>query len=112
MKDIKFRVWNNKTKSWVHGPGEEVNLFGEMILLGGFMNGISVEDLNECLAFQYSGCKDKNDREIYEGESIKYKGQTGHVVFFAGSFRVDWGDQTDSELGDLLIDDMEVIESR
>ena len=43
-RQLKFRVWNNNTKTWVKGCGpnqqpdlDGVNLFGETILFGGFM---------------------------------------------------------------------------
>ncbi len=69
-REIKFRVWNKRTNNWVHGPGHEINLFGETILLGGFMRGIGLEELNDCVALQYTGMKDKNGKEIYEGDFV------------------------------------------
>lgn len=79
-REFKFRVWNKKTNKWVHGPGFEVNLFGEMILLGGFMMGISLEDLNHCILLQYVGLKDKNNKEIYEGDIVRtYEGHVSSI---------------------------------
>ena len=70
MREIKFRVWNKATSQWVHRPGWEVNLFGEMVLLGGFMRGISLLELNDCVICQYTGIKDKHGNEIYEGDIL------------------------------------------
>ena len=70
--NLKFRVYNTLTKTWVHGPGEEVYIFGEMILLGGFMKGIRVEDLEHCVVLQYTGLKDRDGKEIYQGDLVKW----------------------------------------
>ena len=46
---------------------------------------------------------------IYEGDVLRYGKQVGTIQFFAGMFVCDWGDQTDSTLGFMMIANMEVI---
>jgi len=93
-RKIKFRVWNNKTQKWQHGGPhchpdlDGVNLFGETILLGGFME-VPLMDLNDCVALQYTGLKDKNDREIFEGDIVKTGVLVGPVEFRNCSFLFD-----------------------
>lgn len=57
----------------------------------------------------FTGVHDKNKKEIWEGDKVKYQNRTGIVEFFAGKFQLDWGDQTDDDIAYLMIDDMEVI---
>jgi hypothetical protein len=54
-------------------------------------------------------CVDKNKKKIYDGDIINYRGQIGTVEYFAGRFIVSWNDQTDDTLGNLMIDDIEII---
>lgn len=85
MRPLKFRVWHQGKHEWVHGPGDEVNLFGETIFLGEFLRGVRVEELNDCVAEQFTGLIDSKEREIYEGDIVRNEVMPPRLVQF-GSF--------------------------
>jgi len=102
MNNPKFRVWNKKTASWVHGPGKEPHLFGEIILLGGFMTNVSIKDLDECVIIQFSGLKDRNGRDIYESDVLEIwesgvLTQKVSVIFSNGCFGLSIGENIKPE---------------
>ena len=57
-REIKFRIWDKINRMWLRCFN--VNLF-------------DIGDLPNVELMQYTGLKDKNGKEIYEGDIVKYK---------------------------------------
>ena len=65
MRDIKFRAWfNNKMDHTPHGWDE---YYGETMPIN---EAISQAILDGQILMQYTGLKDKNGKEIYEGDVL------------------------------------------
>ena len=90
-REIKFRAWDKENKKMI-GPNFPVDDI--YLSLGGKLyNGLNgVEFSHNFILMQYTGFKDKNRKEIYEGDIIKLydkfsqKWEVGTIVFKDGCF--------------------------
>lgn len=84
MREIKFRAWDK-----IDGKMQKVNLMNTydgsaigqtLYFLEETSDNNGYRNLSDCELMQYTGLKDKNGNEIYEGDIIQLTDDTGSLI--------------------------------
>jgi hypothetical protein len=84
MREIRFRAWDRKSQQMLHNVST-----GTVVLFGD--DGEPTANSYDCDFMQYTGLKDSEQKDVYEGDIVEYEFslcgmQTGVFIFDDGMF--------------------------
>jgi uncharacterized phage protein (TIGR01671 family) len=93
MRELKFRVWDNKNKKFL--PESHFAILGSgkvIVTLSGYYEHFTNKTQDDYVVQQYTGLKDKNGKGVYEGDILSHGGKIGTMYYNAdrAGFVLEW----------------------
>ncbi len=73
MREIKFRAWIDGAYGF--------HILGESMLIGGLFQDYKIEDLNNIIIEQFTGLLDKNGKEGFGGDKVKFDSSINRPIY-------------------------------
>ena len=111
MREIKFRAWNEKKKRWHKDSDPDCVLefdgsITQINVVGQYDGELfySFDDKKGLILAQYTGLKDKNGKEIYEGDIVKISDHPFEgSITVNGKYEIGYNDYMELVCGSWLL---------
>lgn len=94
MREIKFRVWDKNNECMIDPNDANISLNGQdlCILDQIYKDEFGMVNKIDFVLEQYTGIKDKNGAEIYEGDIVRVDNRRQVVISYGEQYHEeDWG---------------------
>ncbi|VVB58126.1 YopX protein [Candidatus Anstonella stagnisolia] len=105
MRELKFRVWDGTE---MHYPPRKGDITSFVLTQNGEVWNsdncpLTPEEEKSIVVMQYTGLKDKNGKEIYEGDILQYIWKSANGAEWKETQQVFIGEHTSEEMGNIIV---------